>query len=135
VRGRAGASLVDLTLTPEHRRGHGALYDGLNNGPIDVDRLRRTLAGLPLAPTGDGRALLAVDVTNWLRPDAVTSPDRLFCHTHQPIRHRPHLQLGPAAPQLIRRTSWIDHHEDLPVIEGTLIRLQVDPGPANDPDP
>ncbi|OHV45698.1 hypothetical protein BBK14_30020 [Parafrankia soli] len=25
-------TLVDLTLAPEHRRGHGALYDGLNSG-------------------------------------------------------------------------------------------------------
>src|SRR5689334_24169409 len=25
-------SLVELSLAPEHRRGHGALYDGLNHG-------------------------------------------------------------------------------------------------------
>jgi hypothetical protein len=37
-------SLVDLTLTPEHRRGHDALYDGLNHGQIDVARLRVDLA-------------------------------------------------------------------------------------------
>ena len=24
--------------------------------------------------------MLAVGVSNWLRPDAATSPDRLFCH-------------------------------------------------------
>ncbi|MFF3341321.1 transposase [Streptomyces flavidovirens] len=34
-------STVDLTLLPEHRRGHGAMYDGLNHGRIDADRLRR----------------------------------------------------------------------------------------------
>src|SRR5712671_1095722 len=41
-------TLVDLALAPEHRRGHGALYDGLNAGRIQVARLRKTLAGLPL---------------------------------------------------------------------------------------
>lgn len=41
-------SLVDLTLTPEQLRGHGALYDGLNHGRIDIARLRTDLARLPL---------------------------------------------------------------------------------------
>jgi len=27
---------------------------------------------------------------------------------------------------LTRRTCWIDHHDQLPIIEGTLIRLQVE---------
>ena len=36
-------------------------------------------------------------------------------------------------PRLTRRTCWIDHTGDLPIIEGTLIRLQVDhlPGDRN----
>ncbi|WUP53048.1 transposase [Micromonospora globbae] len=33
-------SLVDLSLAAEHRRGHGALYDALSAGWIDVARLR-----------------------------------------------------------------------------------------------
>ena len=33
-------SLPELSLTAEHRRGHGALYDGLACGQIDVGRLR-----------------------------------------------------------------------------------------------
>jgi hypothetical protein len=28
-------SLVGLSLAPEHRRGHGALYDEINHGRID----------------------------------------------------------------------------------------------------
>ncbi|GGV08987.1 hypothetical protein GCM10010260_53760 [Streptomyces filipinensis] len=44
-------ALVDLALTPEHRRGHGALYGGLNQGRIDVTRLRRALASVPLPRT------------------------------------------------------------------------------------
>ncbi|MFG2961473.1 NF041680 family putative transposase [Streptomyces sp. NPDC048291] len=75
-------SPVDLTLLAEHRRGHGALYDGLNCGRIDVDRLRKVLASLPQPKAADGRLVLAVDVSPWLRPDAPCSPDRLFCHVY-----------------------------------------------------
>jgi DDE superfamily endonuclease len=75
-------ALVDLTLAAEHRRGHGAMYDGLNQGCIDVERLRTILAGLVLPRAHDGRLMLAVDVSSWLRPDAATSPDRLFCHVY-----------------------------------------------------
>ncbi|MGX8904377.1 transposase [Streptomyces netropsis] len=78
--GRCG-TLVDLALAPEHRRGHGALYDALNQGRIDVARLRHALAGMPLPRAADGRLVLAVDVSPWLRPDANTCPDRAFCHT------------------------------------------------------
>ncbi len=74
-------TLVDLALAPEHRRGHGALYGGLNQGQIDVARLRRALAGMPLPRAADGRLVLAVDVSPWLRPDANTCADRSFCHT------------------------------------------------------
>ncbi|WP_218009975.1 transposase [Actinomadura kijaniata] len=61
----AVSSPVDLTLLPEHRRGHGAMYGGLNRGRIDVDRLQTVLAGLPLP-----------------RSDAPCSAERLSCHVH-----------------------------------------------------
>jgi hypothetical protein len=41
-------SLVGLSLAAEHRRGHGALYDAVNAGRMQIDRLRCELAGLPL---------------------------------------------------------------------------------------
>lgn len=47
-------TLVDLALTPQHRPGHGALYGGLNKGHVDIGRLWRTLAGLPLPKAADG---------------------------------------------------------------------------------
>ena len=72
-------NLAALSLAPEHRRGHGALYDAVNSGRIEITRLRRCLAGLPLPRAAGGRLMLAVDVSNWLRPGAATSPDRLFC--------------------------------------------------------
>ena len=65
-------TLIGLALAPEHRRGHGALYDALGRGRIEVTRLRATMAGLPLPRTVDGQLVLGVDVTPWLRPDAAT---------------------------------------------------------------
>jgi hypothetical protein len=76
------SSLVGLCLAPEHRRGHGALYDALNCGTVEVDRLRDRLAGLPVPRMFGGRIVLAVDATPWLRPDGETCPDRLFCHVY-----------------------------------------------------
>jgi DDE superfamily endonuclease len=73
-------TLAGLSLAAEHRRGQGALYDAVNAGRIGVARLRRSLAGLPLPRAADGRLVLAVDVSSWLRPGAATSPQRLFCH-------------------------------------------------------
>src|SRR5918911_1512571 len=60
-------SLVGLCLAPEHRRGHGALYDAVNVGRVDVERLRRVLARLPL-PRMFGRIVVAIDATPGLRP-------------------------------------------------------------------
>jgi hypothetical protein len=103
-------TLVDLALAPEHRRGHGALYDGLNCGRIDLDRLRATLAGLPLPRTTDGRIVLAVDVSPWLRSDAPTSAQRLFCHVYGRAKNQP--QLIPGWPYSVvaalesGRTCW-----------------------------
>ncbi|MGW1786110.1 NF041680 family putative transposase [Streptomyces sp. NPDC002143] len=73
---------VDLTPVAEHRRGHGAMYDALNCGNVDVPRLRQVLAGLSVPQAGDGRPVLAVDIGNGLRPEAPTSAERLFCHVY-----------------------------------------------------
>ena len=40
------------------------------------------LGAIPLRRWDDGRIRLACDVSNWLRPDAETSPERLFCHCY-----------------------------------------------------
>src|SRR3954449_5514124 len=42
------SSLVGLCLAPEHRRGHGALYDAVNVGRVDVERLARGRGRVPL---------------------------------------------------------------------------------------
>jgi hypothetical protein len=80
--GGAVTDLARLSLAGECGRGHGGVYDGVNAGRVDAGGLRRVLAGLPLPRWPDGRIVLAVDVCNWLRPDAQTSPERLFCHVH-----------------------------------------------------
>ncbi len=72
--------LAELCLEPECRRGHGGVYDALNSGEVRIGRLRRAVDAVPLRRWDDGRIRLACDVCNWLRPDAETSPERLFCH-------------------------------------------------------
>src|SRR5215470_15140440 len=102
--------LAGLSLVPEHRRGHGALYDAVNAGGVEVARLRRALAALPPPLWPDGRIRLAVDVSNWLRPDAATSPERMFCHVYG--RGRGSAQMIPGWPYSVvaglesGRTSW-----------------------------
>ena len=69
-------SLVELSLAVEHRRGHGALYDGVNAGRIEVARFQNLVACQVIPRCQDGRIVLGIDVSNWLRPDAVTSASR-----------------------------------------------------------
>src|SRR5260370_1195727 len=178
-------TLVGLSLAPEHQRGHGALYDAVNCGRVEIAGLRGAVAGLPLPGWGDGRIRLGVDVSSWLRPGAATSPQRLFCHVYgrakgqaQMIPGWPYsvvaalepgrtswtavldaVRLGPdddeaevtatpvrqvvarpawdrGHPRLTARAAWLDHDGPLPVIEGPLIRLQVDHLPGDrDPKP
>jgi len=107
-------SPVELTLVAEHRRGHGAMYDALACGRVEPERLRRTLAGLPLPRAGGkdegGRIVLAVDVSPWLRSDAPTSAERMFCHVYG--RGRANSQRIPGWPYSFvaaletGRTSW-----------------------------
>jgi hypothetical protein len=130
-------SLVDLSLAPEHRRGHGALYDGLNHGSIEVARLRRGVAGLPLPRVGD-RIVLAADVSPWLRPDAETSAARLFCHVHG--RAKGNAQMIPGWPYSVvaalgsGRSSWtavldavrLGPTDDATVVTAAQLRQTVD---------
>ena len=102
--------LAELSLVPECRRGHGAVYGAVNSGRVQIARLRRSLAALPFPAWPDGRIRLAADVSNWLRPDAATSPDRLFCHTY--ARGKGNAQMIPGWPYSViaalepGRTSW-----------------------------
>jgi len=102
--------LAALSLAAEHQRGHGALSDAVSHGRVEIARLRRSLATLPLPRAADGRLMLAVDVSNWLRPGAATSPERLFCHVYG--RGKGQAQMIPGWPYSVvaalesGRTSW-----------------------------
>ncbi len=100
--------LAELSLEPECRRGHGALYDAVNGGRVQIGRLRRALAGLPLPAWDDGRIRLTADVSNWLRPDAATSPDRLFCHCY--ARGKGNAQMIPGWPYSLGRGAGAGPH-------------------------
>jgi hypothetical protein len=131
-------SLVELTLVAEHRRGHGAMYDALAHGVISPQRLRRALADLPLPRAADGRIVLAVDVSPWLRSDAPTSSERLFCHVYG--RGRGNAQMIPGWPYSFvaalepGRTSWtamldavrIGPGEDATAVTAAQLREVVD---------
>ena len=74
------SSLVELSLENVFRRGHGALYDALACGRVDVEWLARVVAGT-WEPVDRGVLKFAVDVSAWPRPDAHTSAQRHHCHT------------------------------------------------------
>ena len=117
--------LAELSLEPECRRGHGGVYDALNCGEVRIGRLRQAVASIPLRRWDDGRIRLACDVSNWLRPDAETSPGRLFCHCY--ARGKGNRQMIPGWPYSFvaalepGRASWT-----LPL---DAVRL----GPGDDP--
>ena len=131
-------SLAELSLTAEHRRGHGAFYDAVNHGRVEIDRLRVALAGLPLPRAADGRLVLTVDVSPWLRPDASTSAQRLFCHIYG--RGKNQAQLIPGWPYSFiaaletGRTSWtamldvqrLGPADDTTAVTATQLRAVID---------
>ena len=118
----------------------------------DIPRLAFLLADLPVELLGRLRSD---------RVMALPAPQRLPGTNGRPPKHGPELALanpdtwptpqiittttttryGTATatawnrvhPRLTRRTCWLDHDGDLPIIEGTLIRLQVQhlPGDRN----
>jgi hypothetical protein len=75
--------LAELSEEKAFRRGHGALYDVLACGDIDVRALAELLANSRHA-VDDGPVKVAVDVSPWPPPDAVTSG--VVCHCHEASR-------------------------------------------------
>ena len=146
-------SLPELSLVAEHRRGHGALYDALAAGRVDVQRLRTAVAAVPppgrltggsfcpwTGPAGahpgpaalgqgpaptrtttaarHGAELIFGDPHSWGTPDVTTVTDtRRYGTVTARAWHRLH-------PRLTRRAAWTDRSA-LPILEGTVIRLDV----------
>ena len=102
---------AELSLEPECRRGHGAVYKALNRGQVQVARLRWALAALPLPAWATGGSGWRWTSSNWLRPEAANSPDRLFCHCY--ARGKGNAQMIPGWPYSVvaalepGRTSWV----------------------------
>lgn len=134
--------LARLSLEVEHHRGHGGLYDGLNAGAINTGRLRHLTCTGPLpkiiGPDGHERIVLAVDVSNWLRPDAATSPERAFCHTYargagqaQMIPGWPYsfvcaLEAGPSSWTALLDVVRIRPGDDATIITAAQLRCVID---------
>ena len=80
--------------------------------------------------TQDGGELALADPATWPDPQVTTSTQTSRYGTAVTAAwDRVH-------PRLTHRAAWLDHDGDLPVIEGTLIRLQVDRLPGDrDPKP
>src|SRR5260370_598986 len=98
-----------MSLAPERRRGHAALYDAVCDGRVEIAALSVALTAITL-PRLAGRITLAIDVTTWRRRDAATSPGRLFCHVHG-RRKDEHLMIPGWPYSMVAaleegRTSW-----------------------------
>ncbi len=127
-------TLVGLSLAPEHRRGHGGLYDagGLPVrilGRMRSDRvLRRPTPPRVHNPAGGrfskhGAEFVFGDPVTWNTADVTRTDTRLYGSATAQAWNRLH-------PRLTRRAAWIDHDGPLPVIEGTVIRLTVERLPS-----
>ncbi len=90
----------------------------------------RRPAGTVGRPRKHGGELALADPATWPAPQVTTST----------VTSRYGMAAAAAwdrvHPRLTHRAAWLDHDGDLPIIEGTLIRLQVDHLPGDrDPKP
>jgi DDE superfamily endonuclease len=99
-------------------------------GRLRSDRVMR-LPAPPCRPGTNGRPrkhggeLALADPASWPAPQVTTSTvTTRYGRAVAAAWDRVH-------PRLTHRAAWLDHDGDLPVIEGTLIRLQVDHLPGN----
>jgi len=73
-------SLVELSVQPAFRRGHGAMYDAVACGEIDTEELAGVVTG-SWSPGDDGPLKFVIDVSAWHRPYAECSAQRHHCNT------------------------------------------------------
>ena len=143
---RSGAALIPYTA------GFGNVFDA----GYDVSRLAHQLTGLPVELVADcGRTGCCISLRRQGPvagggPPGTDRSSRLRTRRPGPGRRsRPAPQPGPPRygtavaaawdrlhPRLTHRGAWLGHDGKLPIIEGTLIRLQVDHLPGDrDPKP
>src|SRR5947209_20464724 len=69
----AGASSFrELSCSPFFERSWASLYEALEGGQIDADRLRQLLVDFAPVPQAGERVFLGVDTSNLYRPEADT---------------------------------------------------------------
>jgi len=81
-------------------------------------------------PRKHGGVFTLADPDSWPTPEHTTDTDTTrYGHAQAQAWNRLH-------PRLTHRGSWLDHHGELPLVEGTVIRLQVQHLPGDrDPKP
>src|SRR5215471_2735669 len=76
-----GKSLAQLSLSPFFERKWSSVYEALEDGKIDVSRLREAGVRALLADKGEQEGIcIAVDTSGVERKDAQTSEDRGIIH-------------------------------------------------------
>ncbi len=86
-----GKSLVQLSLSPFFERKWPSIYEALEDGCIDVEKVRQACVKAVLAGKGKQEPIcLAVDTSVVERPDAHTSEDRGIIHlSNLPLVNKP----------------------------------------------
>lgn len=94
----AVTSAVRLSLEPVFRRGWASTADALSDGRLDPVAFQHLVVPWlgDLRPIG-GRQVWALDGSSWIRPDAVTSPERTCCRVPVP---------GSAGQSIIDGWEW-----------------------------
>jgi hypothetical protein len=77
-------SVPELSLSPFFRRKWPSLYEALEDGRIDRERLQRVLLRFLPACFGTEHLWIGVDASSIVRPYAHTSPDRSIVHVPNP---------------------------------------------------
>jgi len=73
----AGASsFPELSFSPFFERSWASLYEALEDGQIDAERLRQLFVDFAPLPEAGERVFLGVDTSNLYRPEAETAEDR-----------------------------------------------------------
>jgi hypothetical protein len=131
-------SVPVLSLEPIFRRSHGSLYKALARGDVDADAMRDLLvehrpASWPL--------VFAVDASAWARCDAETSPERGYSYSaskhsagkpivagwsYQGVTALDWANDSWTAPMDARRIPPRADHHELPIVTGTVIRVDVE---------
>lgn len=84
-------SLAELSLSPSFERKWPSVYEALEDGSIDIEKLRAVWVAALLAETGEDELIwIAVDSSVIERPDAHTSEDRGIIHlSNLPLVDKP----------------------------------------------